>query len=75
MIRKVNLTNPPTYLLEDFNGQPISGCFYEKELQKTKYPHIYLVEKVLKSNGDNVYVKWLGFPPTNNSWINKSQLL
>jgi hypothetical protein len=32
----VKVTDPVTYLLEDMNGQPISGAFYEQELQKTK---------------------------------------
>lgn len=66
---KVNVTNPTTYLLEDMQGQPIKGCFYEDELQKTKQPDIYLVEKVLKRKDNKLYVKWLGFPSSHNSWI------
>lgn len=56
-ITKVQTTNPVTYLLQDANHQPISGCFYEQELQKTKHNDIYLVEKVLKRRGNKVYVK------------------
>ena len=41
-------TNPPTYLLADYNGEKILGGFYEFELQKTNYKDDYLVEKVLK---------------------------
>lgn len=72
---KVNITNPTTYLLEDLNGQPIMGSFYELELLKTKYPDIYLVEKVLKKRGSKILVKWLGLPKERNSWINKSAIL
>lgn len=74
-IRKVNMTNPVTYLLDDFQGQSIQGSFYEMELQKTNHPDVFLVEKVLKTKGDQLYVKWLGFSSDHNSWINTSQLL
>lgn len=74
-IRKVQLTNPTTYLLADYQGQPIQGGFYEEELLKAKAKDVYLVEKVLKTNKDKVFVKWLGFPDTHNSWINKTDLL
>lgn len=70
-IIKIKITNPITYLLEDMQGQPISGAFYEEELQKTKNPDIYLVEKVLKKKGKKMYVKWLGFNNRHNSWIDK----
>lgn len=50
---KVNLTNPPTYILKYIFDQTIEGCFYELELQKTKYPDIYLVEKILRRRGRN----------------------
>lgn len=66
-------TLPHTYTLEDSKGQPIAGCFYKEELQKTKYPDVYLVEKVLKKKGNLVYVKWLGFK--EKSWVNKKDLL
>jgi hypothetical protein len=78
-IAKVNITNPPTYLLESLEGQPIKGCFYEAELQKTSSPDVYLVEKVLKqrrkNHTDQLFVKWLGFPNQFNSWINKSDIV
>ncbi|XP_023246108.1 uncharacterized protein LOC111643137 [Copidosoma floridanum] len=38
-------TNPTKYRLKDYQDQPISGGFYQQELQKTKNPDIYLVEK------------------------------
>lgn len=74
-ITKVQDTNPKTYLLEDIRKQPILGAFYAQELQKTKYPDIYLVEKILKRKGNTVYVKWLGLPNSENSWINKNNIL
>ncbi|XP_008213805.1 uncharacterized protein LOC103317460 [Nasonia vitripennis] len=59
--------NPVTYKLKDYRDEPIAGGFYEQELSKTKYPDVYLVEKVLKRRGNQVYVKWLGFDSIHNS--------
>lgn len=75
-IRKLQNTIPTTYLIEDtIRGQPILGGFYAQELQKTKNPNIYLVEKVLRRKGNKVLVKWLGLSSTENSWIDKSNIL
>lgn len=73
-ISKVQNTIPITYKLHDYQDKPIAGGFYKEELLKTKYPDIYLIEKVLKKRGKNVYVKWLGFDNSHNSWINKSDM-
>lgn len=74
-IIKVQNTTPITYLIKDANHQPILGAFYQEEIQKTKYPHIYLIEKILKRKGNKLYVKWLGLPLTENSWINKTDIV
>lgn len=74
-ITKIQGTNPTTYLIEDGRCRPILGAFYAQELQKTNHPDIYLVEKVLKREGKRVYVKWLGLPTSENSWIDKSNVL
>ena len=34
MISKIKNTIPWTYVISDLNGEPITGKFYEKELQK-----------------------------------------
>ncbi|XP_024891137.1 uncharacterized protein LOC112466974 [Temnothorax curvispinosus] len=56
-IVKVQRTNPVTYLLEDYRGKSVAGAFYEHELHRATYPDVYLVEKVLRKRGDEVYVK------------------
>lgn len=66
-------TYPVTYLLEDLDGRPIRGCFYREELQVTKVPDVYLIEKILQRRGDKVKVSWLGFP--NPTWIKSSDLV
>lgn len=74
-IVKVQRTNPVTYLLTDYRDKPIAGAFYEHELHRTTYPDVYLVEKVLRRQDDKVYVKWLGFDGSHNSWIYKDNVV
>ncbi|XP_011687476.1 PREDICTED: uncharacterized protein LOC105449791 [Wasmannia auropunctata] len=74
-IIKVQKTNPATYLLEDSRGKPIAGGFYEYELHRVANPDVYLVEKVLRKRGNEVYVKWLGLDDSHNSWIHKDNVL
>lgn len=74
-IKKIQFTDPVTYKLQDYLGHDIEGGFYEEELQKTKFPNVYLVEKVLKRKGSKVYVKWLGFNNSHNTWINNSDVI
>ncbi|XP_036142911.1 uncharacterized protein LOC118648602 [Monomorium pharaonis] len=74
-IIKVQHTNPVTYLLEDYRGTSIVGAFYEHELHRATHPDVYLVEKVLRRKGDKVYVKWLGFDGSHNSWIHKDNVI
>ena len=72
-IVEVKKTVPYTYLLKDYQGERIAGGFYEEELKKPAHPDVYLVEKVLKRRGNKLFVKWLGFDNTHNSWIDKSE--
>lgn len=74
-IVKILPTNPTTYTLSDLDGSNIRGCFYEYELLKTRNKDIYLVEKIVKRNGRKLFVKWLGFDETKNSWIDKKDLI
>lgn len=74
-IVKVNNTHPPTYHLEDKHKQRILGSFYEYELQRTNFPDLYLIEKVLKRKGRKLFVKWLGLSDEENSWVDKNALV
>ena len=53
-------------MISDLNGQPITGSFSEKELQKTNQEK-FRIEKVLKRKGDKLYVKWKGYDNRFNS--------
>lgn len=69
-IKDVKLSNPRTYILENDKGEEVKGRFYETELQKTAYPNVYLLEKVLKKKGNRHYVKFFGFDKPE--WVNKN---
>jgi len=59
----------------NYRGKSIAGTFYEYELHRATHPDIYLVEKVLRRRGNKIYVKWLGFDGSHNSWIHKDNAL
>ena len=73
-IKKVKNTVPWRYVINDLNGEEITGTFYEKELQKTNQQK-FRVEKVLKRKGDKLYVKWKGYNNSFNSWIDKEDIV
>lgn len=69
-VRKVQYnTDPITYLLKNWDGQQMQGSMYAEELQHVKYPHDYLVEKIVGRRPGQVKVKWLGFNNRYNTWI------
>ena len=70
-VMKVVRSIPPVYLLADLKGNQIRGAFYREELARTKFKDDYLIEKVIKRDGDRVLVQWYGFPASEQSWINK----
>ena len=71
-IFKINKSNVITYQLKDMNNEIIKGIFYEKELQLTKNTTgEYIIEKVLKTKRNKIYVKWRNYDSSFNSWVNK----
>ena len=61
-IYKINKSNVITYQLKDMNNEIIKGQFYTKELQlSTNTTGEYIIEKILKTNKDKIYVKWRGY--------------
>ncbi|XP_066585615.1 uncharacterized protein [Prorops nasuta] len=74
-VKVIQKTNPVSYLLQDLSNNDIKGAFYEQELSEVKDKNLYLVEKILRKKGNKVFVKWLGFEKSNNSWIDKDNVL
>ena len=55
------------------NDEIIKGQFYEKELQLSKNTTgEYVIEKILKTIGNQIYVKWRGYSNNFHSWIDKN---
>ena len=73
-ISKIQLTIAVTYKITDYNGEEIQGSFYERELQNTVQV-TFLIEQVLKRQGDKSLVKWMGYPQSFNSWIDTKAIL
>ena len=74
VIKKVKNTVPWTYVINDLNGEEITGTFYEEELQKTNQEE-FRIEKVIRRKGNKLYVKWKGYDNSFNSWIDKASLV
>lgn len=74
-VDKIKLTNPTTYILRDSKGEILKGGFYAEELSKTKFDDVFLVEKVLKKKGNRLYVRWIGYDKSQDSWIDKKDLI
>ena len=62
------------YVINDPDGEEIIGTFYEKELQKANQKE-FRAEKVIKKNGNKLYVKWKGYDNSFNSWIDKKDFI
>lgn len=68
-----------TYSLTDLEGEKIGSRFYGYEMVKTQIPETYLIEKILqrrrlKGGGEEMLVKWQGFPAKFNSWVRASDV-
>ena len=74
-IYKINVSNVITYQLEDMIDEIIKGQFYTKELQLSKNDTgEYIVEKILKTNKNKIFVKWRGYDSSFNSRIDKNMI-
>ena len=70
MIKKIKNTVSWTYVINDLNGEEITGTFYEKELPKIDQQE-FRIEKVIRKKGDKLYVKWKRCDSSFHSWIDK----
>lgn len=77
-VSKIHYTKPCTYSIKDLEGNEIKGTFYEQELSKSKYPDMYLVERITSRSKQNprlIRMKWLGFPSTYNSYTSEKDIM
>ena len=74
-IHSIHVSNVITHKIKDLNDEIIKGIFYEKELQKTKNTSgEYIIEKILKTNKNKVYVSWRNYNSSFNSLIDKNTI-
>ena len=66
VISEIKNAVPWTYVINDLNGEEITGSFYEKELQKTNQKE-FRIEKVIRRKGDKLYIEWKGYNNRFNS--------
>ena len=74
VVSKIKNTVSWTYVVSGLNGEPITGSFYEKELQITSQEK-FRIEKVIEKKDDKLYVKWKGCDNSFNSWIDKKDIV
>ena len=74
VIYDIKYSNVPYYYLKDLNDEKLDGTFYEQELQKTNLT-LYVIEKIIKTKNDKLFVKWRGYNNSFNSWINKKDVI
>ncbi len=69
------------YRLQDYDGDIIEGCFYEKELQKiiVNQDKSFKIEKILdrKKRGNQIFclAKWVGWPIKFSSWLPERSIM
>ena len=67
-VSKVLRGDPTVYEIEDHEGEPIIGKFYEQELSLiNKKDDKYKIEKIIRKKNGMALVKWLGYD--SQSWI------
>ena len=77
VIRRVDRGIVLTYKVDEFDGTPLEGTFYEQELQRVTVDDesLWRIEKVLKRQGERLLVQWKGWPDKYNSWIHRSDVV
>jgi hypothetical protein len=66
----------PVYKLKDLKGEELDSIFYESELVKVgkpDYRKTFDIEEVLEEKGNQMLVKWVGYPASFNQWIQKKK--
>ena len=70
VVSKIKNTIPWTFVISALNGKPITGSFYEKELQKSDQQK-FRIAKLIKRKEDKLYAKWKGYDHSFNSCFDK----
>ena len=66
VIYDIKYSNVPYYYLKDLNDEKLDGVFYQEKLQKTNLT-LYVIEKIIKTKNDKLFVKLRGYNNSFNS--------
>ena len=77
VVKRVQRGRVPTYKVNEWDGTPIKGTFYEQDLQKVTVEDddLFRIDKVVKRKGDKVLVRWKGWPDKYDTWLSKKDVL
>ena len=68
----------PQYKLKDYDGEIITGTFYENQLNRAYEQEVYFIEKILKKRnkaGKKEYlVRWKGWASKYDSWVSEDDV-
>ena len=73
VVCRVQQGSVPSYKVEEMDGTPLEGTFYEQDLQKVTVDDdsLFRLEKILKRSKDKLLVQWKGWPNKYKIWIHK----
>ena len=70
----------PVYKLNDWDGEPIKGTFYQAQLQKVTAheDNSFKIEKILRrrrrKGKTQLLVSWKGWPDKFNQWVDANEV-
>ena len=66
-----------TYKVNEWDGTQIKGTLYADDLQRVSLEDddLFQVEKIVKSKGDKLFVRWKDWPDKYDTWLNKTDVL
>ena len=68
----------PQYKLKDYDGEIVTGTFYQSQLNRAYEQDTYLIERVLKTRKKaeqtEYLVRWKGWAPKYDSWVSETDV-
>ena len=68
----------PQYKLKNYDGEIITGTFYENQLSRVYEQKVYFIEKILKmrkkAGKKEFLVGWKGWAPKYDSWVSEADV-
>jgi transposase InsO family protein len=78
VFKSLEKVGKPQYIIEDYEGSKSARRYYREELQPVSSETAYRVERVIRKRVRNkileYFVKWMNYPPSQNSWIQAKDL-